>query len=113
MSVLWDKIGPNFEEQGKAYTGGLGRLMVKRREIEYGVWTCMRDWDDEEQLACGSCINELACFWFDEKSREFHFKGLNDQTRLVTPQQYGQGLELETRNLRGRTLSTSPEQAHV
>jgi hypothetical protein len=101
-SVSWDKMGPMFEDKGKGYTGGLGKRMVKRADVEYGVWACMRDWDAKEQMACGARNKELACFWFEEKKREFEFKGLNEQTRLVTPQQYEHGLNVEHGNLRGR-----------
>ena len=86
-SVTWDKMGPMFEDKGKGYTGGLGKRMVKRVDREYGVWACMRDWSPAEQIACGARNKELACFWFEEKSRHFEFKGLNDKTRLVTPAQ--------------------------
>lgn len=86
-SVTWDKMGPMFEDKGKGYTGGLGKRMVKRIDREYGVWACMRDWSPAEQIECGARHKELACFWFEEKSRHFEFKGLNDKTRLVTPAQ--------------------------
>jgi hypothetical protein len=33
--------------------------------------------------------------------------------KLVTPQQYAHGMEMEMQSLRGRTLSTSKDQAHV
>lgn len=112
-SVTWDKMGPMFEDKGKGYTGGLGKRMVKRADVEYGVWACMRDWSPKEQIACGARNKELACFWFEEKKRVFEFKGLNEKTRLVTPQQYDHGLAVEANNLRGRTLATSPEQAHM
>lgn len=112
-SVTWDKMGPMFEDKGKGYTGGLGKRMVKRIDREYGVWACMRDWSPAEQIACGARHKELACFWFEEKSRHFEFKGLNDKTRLVTPAQYNHGLSVEDSLLRGRTLATSPDQAHV
>jgi len=112
-SVTWDKMGPMFEDKGKGYTGGLGKRMVKRIDREYGVWACMRDWSPAEQIECGARHKELACFWFEEKSRHFEFKGLNDKTRLVTPAQHKHGLDVEDSQLRGRTLATSPDQAHV
>jgi len=112
LSVKWDKMGPMFEDKGKGYTGGLGKRMVKRIDKEFGVWACVRDWDDEEQMACGAQHNELACFWFEEKSREFQFKGLNEQTRLVTPAQHKHGMDVEDGSLRERTLATSPDQSH-
>jgi len=112
MSVPWDKMGPEFEDKGKGFTGGLGKRMVKRADKEYGVWACVRDWSPEEQIACGAQHNELACFWFEEKHRTFDFKGLNKETRLVTPAQYEHGVTVEDHMLRGRTLATSPDQAH-
>lgn len=27
---------------------------MRTHDTEYGVWTCIRDWDAEEQLACGA-----------------------------------------------------------
>jgi len=113
MSVTWDRMGPEFEDKGKGYTGGLGKRMVKRVDREYGVWACVRDWDAQEQMACGARNKELACFWFEEKSRYFEFKGLNEKTRLVTAAQYEHGMRVEDGNLRGRTLATSPDQAHL
>jgi hypothetical protein len=112
LSVTWDKMGPEFEDKGKGFTGGLGKRMVKRADKEYGVWACVRDWDEEEQMKCGAQHNELACFWFEEKHRTFDFKGLNHETRLVTPAQYEHGMSVEDHMLRGRTLATSPDQAH-
>jgi len=113
MSVTWEKMGPMFEDKGKGYTGGLGKRMVKRVDKEFGVWACVRDWDDAEQMKCGAKHNELACFWFEEKKRHFEFKGLNEKTRLVTPAQHAHGIAVEEKILRGRTLATSPNQAHI
>jgi secreted trypsin-like serine protease len=113
LSVSWDRMGPHFQAKGKGYTGGLGLRTVKRPNREYGVWSCVRDWNESEQAKCGARHKDLACFWFEEKTSKFHFKGLNDEARLVTPEQYSQGLEMEANDLRGRTLSTSPDQAHV
>lgn len=113
MSVTWSEFGPKFEDKGKGYTGGLGKRMVKRHDREYGVWACLRDWNPEEQISCGAQIGELACFWFEEKSRRFEFQGLNSKTRLVTPAQDKHGKGVEDRALRGRTLATSPDQDHA
>lgn len=51
-------------------------------------------------------------FWYEEKHRTFDFKGLNHETRLVTAAQYEHGMSVEDHTLRGRTLATSPDQAH-
>jgi len=112
MTVPWDKMGPEFEDKGKGFTGGLGKRMVKRADKEYGVWACVRDWNEMEQIACGARHHELACFWYEEKHRTFDFKGLNHETRLVTAAQYEHGMSVEDHTLRGRTLATSPDQAH-
>jgi len=50
LSLPWEKLGPNFEDKGKGYTGGLGRSTVKQGAVDYGVWMCVRDWGDEEQV---------------------------------------------------------------
>ena len=50
LSLPWEKLGPNFEDKGKGYTGGLGKSTVKQGSVEYGVWMCVRDWGDEEQV---------------------------------------------------------------
>jgi len=52
------------------------------------------------------------CLETQEKHRTFDFKGLNKETRLVTPAQYEHGVTVEDHMLRGRTLATSPDQAH-
>jgi len=41
----------------------------------YGVWACVRDWIEEEMTSCGVGPRQLACFRFDERSREFHHYG--------------------------------------
>jgi hypothetical protein len=87
--------------------------MVKRADKEYGVWACLRDWSPEEQIACGARNRELACFYLDEKKSQFDFKGLNHTTHLVTPAAYERGLLVEDHMLRGHTLDTLPDQAHV
>jgi hypothetical protein len=113
LSVPWHKMGPEFQRKGKGYTGGLGKRRVQRADKKYGVWACVRDWDDKEQLACGARRHELACFWFEEKMRRFDFKGLNHMTRLVKAEDYEHGMSMEDHMLRGRTLATSPNQAHL
>ena len=79
----------------------------------YVVWVCVRDWDEEEQLACGARHNELACFWYEEKSRGFHFKGFNSEMRLVSPKRYGQGIEIEAKELLHRTFDQSTHVADL
>jgi hypothetical protein len=111
MSVTWSEFRHHFEKKGKGYTGGLGKRMMKRRDREYGVWACLRDWSSEEQLKCGTQIGELACFWFEEKSKKFEFQGLNSKVRLVTPAQDKHGKDVEDEALHGRTLATWPDQA--
>ena len=64
---------------GKSFTGGLGHKASYAGEHEYGVWACVRDWDMEEQLACGVGARQLACFRFDERSKQFHLYGTNDE----------------------------------
>jgi hypothetical protein len=112
LSLTWGELR-QFEDKGQAYMGGLGMRRVQKAGVKYDVWSCVRDWDEEEQLACGARRNELACFWFEENSQQFHFKGLNQKTKLVSREQYARGMEMEARSLQGRTLSTSKEQAHV
>mmetsp|Transcript_22045 Transcript_22045/g.44893 ORF Transcript_22045/g.44893 Transcript_22045/m.44893 type:complete len:679 (-) Transcript_22045:134-2170(-) len=111
MTVPWSKLGP-MEDEGKVYSGGLGKRAMKDSRVEYGVWTCIRDWDAEEQRACGARTGELCCYWFDERSRQWHFQGLNSETKLVREEEYEHGLEVERRRLMGHTLRTSPNQLH-
>ena len=112
IALKWQELG-KLEKKGKAFTGGLGKAAVKTGSFEYGIWLCVRDWDEEEQFACGARHNELACFWYEEKSRGFHFKGFNSEVRLVTPQRYAQGIEIETKELRGRTFDQSTRVADL
>ena len=112
-SVTWELMGPQYEDKGKGYTGGLGKRMVRNAREEFGVWTCIRDWDPLEQIACGAQKGELACFWFEEISKRFVFQGLNSKVRLVTAAQDKTGKDIEANLLKGKTLATSPNQAHV
>jgi len=59
-----------------------------------------------------SHLDMSPCLETQEKHRTFDFKGLNKETRLVTPAQYEHGVTVEDHMLRGRTLATSPDQAH-
>ena len=114
MSVTWKEFRHHFERKGKGFTGGLGKRSMKRRGGRvYSVWACLRDWSPEEQFKCGAQIGELACFWFEEKSGKFEFQGLNSKVRHVSPAQVKRGKDVEDKALRGRTLATSPDQAHV
>jgi hypothetical protein len=106
MSLKWEEL-IKLERKGKAFTGGLGKAAVKNGVVEYGLWVCVRDWDEEEQLTCGARHNELACFWYEEKSQGFHFKGFNSEVRMVSPQRYAQGIAIEAKELLGRTFDQS------
>eukprot|EP00281_Chroomonas_sp_CCMP1168_P034550 CAMPEP_0206255618 /NCGR_PEP_ID=MMETSP0047_2-20121206/24339_1 /ASSEMBLY_ACC=CAM_ASM_000192 /TAXON_ID=195065 /ORGANISM="Chroomonas mesostigmatica_cf, Strain CCMP1168" /LENGTH=970 /DNA_ID=CAMNT_0053682021 /DNA_START=9 /DNA_END=2921 /DNA_ORIENTATION=- len=107
MSVGWPQLGP-MEVQGKAYAGGLGHKMVKTPTEEYGVWSCLRDWDAGEQLQCGAKPLELACFWFNEVSRLWAFKGTNGEARLVEQAKYFHGLDVEESRLGPHILIPRP-----
>jgi len=111
MTVPWSRLGP-MEDEGKVYSGGLGKRAVRTHDTEYGVWTCIRDWDAEEQLACGAQKGELCCYWFEEKARRWDFQGLNGDVKLVREAEVMRGMEIEARHLMGRTLRTSPNQMH-
>jgi len=109
MTVPWNRLGP-MEDEGKVFSGGLGKRAVKNVHEEFGVWTCIRDWNMEEQVACGARQGELCCYWFEEKSRTWVLQGVNEDVRLVRAAEEEGGKEVEGRNLRGRTLRTSPRQ---
>ncbi len=68
-----------YVSSGKSFTGGLGHKASYVNEDEYGVLACVRDWDMEEQLACGVGARQLACFRFDESSKKFHLYDTNDE----------------------------------
>jgi len=38
---------------GKAFLGGLGGMSSKDSRSYYGVWACVRGWDEAEQRRCG------------------------------------------------------------
>ena len=38
---------------GKAFLGGLGGMSRKDSRSYYGVWACVRGWDEAEQRRCG------------------------------------------------------------
>ena len=92
LAYLYTYIRIYLHANVQGFTGGLGKRMVKRADKEYGVWACVRDWNEMEQIACGARHHELACFWYEEKHRTFDFKGLNHETRLVTAAQYEHGM---------------------
>jgi len=74
LSVTWPNITA-MSKVGKAFTGGLGQKAEKSHKGHYGVWACLRDWIEEEMVTCGVGPGQLACFRFDERTREFHFYG--------------------------------------
>jgi hypothetical protein len=43
-------------------------------------------------LKCGIGPGQLACFRFDERSREFHFYGSNEKVKLVSEEAFRGGL---------------------
>lgn len=112
MTVGWPQLGP-LEVEGKAYAGGLGHQMVTNATHEYGVWTCLRDWNLDEQLRCGAKPLELACFWFDEKSRMWTFRGTNDHARLVERNRYEHGLDYEEAQLLPHILIPRPRKLGI
>ncbi len=78
--------------------------MVKNNTHEYGVWTCVRDWDAKEQLLCGVRPSELGCFWFEEHSRSWSYRGVNRDARLVETDKYRDGIRVEEALLQGNIL---------
>lgn len=107
MTQRWQELGP-MEVAGSAFAGGLGQRMVKNASHEYGVWTCLRDWDEEEQLMCGVRPHELGCFWFEEKTREWAYQGVNQETRLVENAKYGGGLDKEEAKVAKHIILPNP-----
>jgi len=43
-----------MEQLGKAFLGGLGALASDSPHSHFGVWACVRGWDEREQRRCGS-----------------------------------------------------------
>ena len=74
ISLTWPNVTA-MVKAGRAFTGGLGQLAEKSAHGHYGVWMCARDWIEEEMVRCGVGPKQLACFRFEERSREFHFYG--------------------------------------
>eukprot|EP00285_Hemiselmis_virescens_P007505 CAMPEP_0173378848 /NCGR_PEP_ID=MMETSP1356-20130122/1963_1 /TAXON_ID=77927 ORGANISM="Hemiselmis virescens, Strain PCC157" /NCGR_SAMPLE_ID=MMETSP1356 /ASSEMBLY_ACC=CAM_ASM_000847 /LENGTH=896 /DNA_ID=CAMNT_0014332057 /DNA_START=81 /DNA_END=2771 /DNA_ORIENTATION=- len=98
MTERWQALGP-MEVAGTAFAGGLGHRMEKNQTHEYGVWTCVRDWNEDEQLRCGVRPNELGCYWFEEMTRTWSWRGVNGEARLVEKARYEQGLDAEEARL--------------
>jgi len=110
MTERWQALGP-MEVAGTAFAGGLGHRMTKNQTHEYGVWTCVRDWNEEEQLRCAVRPNELGCYWFEEKTRVWSFRGVNGEARLVEKARYEQGLDAEEARLAQHVLLPGPRKA--
>jgi hypothetical protein len=85
MSLDWVNITA-MSKVGKAFTGGLGHKSERSNRGHYGVWVCVRDWFPDEMRKCGVGPGQLACFRFEERSREFHSYGKNDDVKLVSPE---------------------------
>jgi len=83
LSLAWPNI-TSMGKIGKSFSGGLGHKAERTSKGHYGVWACVRDWIPEEMIKCGVGPGQLACFRFDEISREFHFYGSNDKMKLVS-----------------------------
>ena len=83
LSLAWPNI-TSMGKIGKSFSGGLGHKAERTSKGHYGVWACVRDWIPEEMIKCGVGPGQLACFRFDEISREFHFFGSNDKMKLVS-----------------------------
>jgi hypothetical protein len=91
LSLEWPNITA-MTKLGKSFSGGLGPKAARSATAHYGVWACVRDWIPEEMLKCGVGPGQLACFRFDERSREFHFYGSNDDVKLVSEELFQDGL---------------------
>mmetsp|Transcript_11282 Transcript_11282/g.27379 ORF Transcript_11282/g.27379 Transcript_11282/m.27379 type:complete len:893 (+) Transcript_11282:103-2781(+) len=107
MTERWQALGP-MEVAGNAFAGGLGHRMTKNQTHEFGVWTCVRDWNEEEQLRCAVRPNELGCYWFEEKTRVWSWRGVNGEARLVEKARYEQGLDAEETRLAQHVLLPGP-----
>lgn len=94
LSLTWPNI-TGMSKVGKAFTGGLGQKAEKSHKGHYGVWACVRDWIEEEMVTCGVGPGQLACFRFDERTREFHFYGINEELKLVSDEAVRDGLLVE------------------
>ena len=91
LSLAWPNITA-LVKLGKAFSSTLGRKAQRSAKGHYGVWACVRDWNPEEMLKCGVGPRQLACFRFEEKSREFHFYGSNEKVKLVSEEAFRGGL---------------------
>jgi len=75
-----------LQAEGKAFTGGLGQEVEVTGSKSYHQWMCARDWNVEEQLACGLGPGEIGCFRFNkmaDKGSGFDWYGRNAERRLV------------------------------
>mmetsp|Transcript_59654 Transcript_59654/g.122353 ORF Transcript_59654/g.122353 Transcript_59654/m.122353 type:complete len:391 (+) Transcript_59654:1683-2855(+) len=82
--MTWENITA-MARVGKALTGGLGMSADRSFKGDYRTYVCLRDWDVEEQFACAVKAHEFACFKFEERSREFHWFGLNSDLKVARP----------------------------
>ena len=76
-----------LQAEGKAFTGGLGQEVQVTDSKSYHQWMCARDWNVEEQLACGLGPGEIGCFRFNKKADKgsgFDWYGRNAERRLVS-----------------------------
>mmetsp|Transcript_10167 Transcript_10167/g.25096 ORF Transcript_10167/g.25096 Transcript_10167/m.25096 type:complete len:892 (+) Transcript_10167:83-2758(+) len=107
MTERWQALGP-MEVAGNAFAGGLGHRMTRNVTHEYGVWSCVRDWNEDEQLRCAVRPSELGCYWFEEKTRMWSWVGVNGEARLVEKARYEQGLDAEEARLANHVILPGP-----
>eukprot|EP00286_Rhodomonas_abbreviata_P011896 CAMPEP_0181324916 /NCGR_PEP_ID=MMETSP1101-20121128/20632_1 /TAXON_ID=46948 /ORGANISM="Rhodomonas abbreviata, Strain Caron Lab Isolate" /LENGTH=1329 /DNA_ID=CAMNT_0023433159 /DNA_START=168 /DNA_END=4157 /DNA_ORIENTATION=- len=98
--IRWEDV-TEMARKGKSFTGGLGAKAVHTFHNAYGVWVCLRDWDVEEQLACGAKPSQIVCFRYNEKEekRSFDFYGMNDELLLVKEDQFDAAIMRELKGI--------------
>jgi len=84
--MTWTDLRPMRAEKN-FYTGGLGDLARKSKKASYGVWACVKNWDEVQQLYCASGPERLVCFQYEDNSQKFEFWGHNSDLRLVETSQ--------------------------
>lgn len=102
FSPDWKSVTKNLQSKGKAFTGGLGGETEVNGMVEYRQWMCARDWDVEEQLACGLGPAEIGCFRFDEKAVSgsgFIWYGRNAERKIVSDAKMREGVAKQRRGL--------------
>jgi hypothetical protein len=98
----WKYVTQELQSRGKAFTGGLGGEAEVNGQVEFRQWMCARDWDVEEQLACGLGPGEIGCFRFDEKSDHgsgFEWYGRNDEKKIVSERKRMDGVAKQRKGL--------------